>query len=117
MDTPVKLLLDGIEVASFRSYGYETPWASGQVVFSNQELFNKLIQLTLFELFFLRLDEQALVDAEEDKLCNEKLVELGISWQDIELLEQRWQIKLSNAEIVDISTMRFYENSFMEWRF
>ena len=117
MNIPVKLLLNGAEVGTFRSYGYETPWASGKIEFVDSNLFDKLIRLTLFDLFELNMDGQGLSEEEEEQRCNERLSELGISWEDMSLLRQRWQVELSNTAIVNISTVRFYENGFMEWRF
>ncbi|MBV1874270.1 MAG: hypothetical protein KUG80_05795 [Gammaproteobacteria bacterium] len=117
MNTPIELQLDGIKVATILSFGYETPWATGKVEFLDDSLFNKVVAVTSMSSFDLEMDELGLEDDEEEKMWEAKLIELGISWQDLKLdRDGRWSVTPSGSESQSIYSPRFYESKFMDWR-
>ncbi len=117
MNTPIKLLFENNLVATINSFSYETPWASGEVEFLDREFFLKLASVTSMSSFDLEMDELNLSDDDEEKLWEEKLSELGITWDDLELDgDERWSILPKGGDEQEIYAVKFYKNGYMDWR-
>ena len=117
MKTPIKLIFEGNQVATISNFGYETPWASGKVDFINEELFEKLVKVTLMLSFEFEIEDLGLSKEEEEKMWEAKLAELKICWEDLDLdQDEKWLMEPSGGEKQNIYALRFYKNGFMEWR-
>jgi len=117
MKTPIKLLFDNNHVATIITFGYETPRATGKVEFLDQIFCSKLIRVTSMLFFIYKLEELDLTDEEEDKLYDAEKLKLDITSNDFNLTEdKRWSIVPDHGIQQEIYTVRFYENSFMDWR-
>jgi len=116
MNIPIDLIFEGKTVAKILSFTYETPWASGNVVFESRSLFEKMVAVSSMSSFDLEMDNLELEDDEEEKMWEEKLSDLGISWDDLKLDDDKWSIVPSGSEPRPIYSPRFDESGFMEWR-
>ena len=119
MKTPIKLIFEGKQVATITNYTYETPWASGNVEFTNKEFFIKLVNVTSMLSFDAEIESLGISEEEEDKLWEAKLSELNISEEDLDLdlsEEKKWRMEPFEGKKQKIYALRFYEGSYMEWR-
>ncbi len=117
INTPIKLLFDNNLVATINTFSYETPWASGEVTFLNQDFLQKLAKVTSMLSFDLEMSEFDLADEVEEQLWEKKLTELDISWEDLQLeSDNRWSIEPKESTRQKIYAVRFYENGYMDWR-
>ncbi len=116
MKTPIDLQLDNLSVAQITSFGYETPWATGDVIFKDDILFETLIKITSITAFDLELERLGLSDAEEEKRWETKLVELGLSYEELDLDNAgRWSIVPKGGSAQIIYSPKFYPG-YMDWR-
>ncbi|MGI9303319.1 MAG: hypothetical protein ACR2RB_11515 [Gammaproteobacteria bacterium] len=117
MIAPEKLLFEGDYVARLYDVGYATPWASSRVEFVDKKLESKLVGVTTMLSFDLGLDEMELSEEGEDMLWEKKLVELGLTVDDLQLdRDGKWSVEWKDGSSHEIRAVRFYEDGHMEWR-
>ena len=117
MKEPIQLFFKCENIGTITNFGYETPWASGQVKFQDKTFFEKMVKVTSLLSYDLYIEKLCLPDAEEEKLWNDKLQELQLIWDDLRLDDDsNWSIQPQDDDRQMIHAVRFYEDEFMEWR-
>ncbi|MDQ7010025.1 MAG: hypothetical protein Q9M94_07080 [Candidatus Gracilibacteria bacterium] len=121
MEIPIKLYFKKKYVAKLKNYYYETPFASSNVVFDRKKIFdeiffNKLVNVSYMKNYDLELENLGLSEIEEEKNWNSKLIELGLSIEDLDLDNDLWGIEFENGTYQEIYSITFYKNFSIEWR-
>ncbi|HEY9877983.1 MAG TPA: hypothetical protein V6D29_05980 [Leptolyngbyaceae cyanobacterium] len=115
MKPPFKLLLDEEEIGSLVTYGYETPWATGQLEPVQQERQQWLINICEYLDWISAI--AAASEEEEDSQCNAELSRRGLTDQAVdEYYRGDWIIQLDDGTRYPVSPPRFYADGFVEWR-
>ena len=116
MSKPVKLLFQNEVVAELSGFRYQTPWASAKAVFKNLELAQKLENINIINLFDLDLEDKELPEDEEDRLWNEKLIQLGLTPEDFKLdRDEHWRVVCDDGRIDEVRALKLSEGIIV-WR-
>ena len=117
MNTPLALLFQHSQVATIVDFGYETPWATGRVEFIDKLFFAKLANVTTMGDFSSDVEALNLSDDEAEKLWENKLIELGLCSEDLNLNDDgKWSIRPNQEGEREIYGVRFDKRGFVDWR-
>jgi hypothetical protein len=117
MKTPNRLLYKSNVIAELTQFGYETPWASAHAEFNDKSINNKLSGITAMQGYGLELEEMGLTESEEESLWEAKIVEFGLSHQDLNSDEdENWSVICDDGTTGEVRAIRHYSNSLIERR-
>ncbi len=117
MKPPIKLFFENNEIATITDFGYEFPWASGTVIFNDTAFFLKMVNVTTMQFFDSEVEELNLSDEEEERLWEEKLSELSLSWEELDLEDDgKWSIQPLDENKKEICAVQFYKEGYMHYR-
>lgn len=116
MRIPEKLLFEGRVVAKLNKFEYEFPWATATAAFIDEQLMNKLKNLSTLRAFTQALEEMDLSDKEEDDRWEKKRAELNLSNDDLDLdNDTQWTVIWNDGSAEEVRALS-YEDGWIQWR-
>lgn len=118
--TPMPLKHGGAEIGVITDYGYETPWATGRVVFAETALADRCARWAEYDSWLFRAagaDELPDDDAEYDATCLREAARRGLTPSDMDLFRSgTWTITTADGDIHDVHSLEFLGDAYVQWR-
>ena len=116
MRTPIKLLYKGNFVSELKNFFYEFPWANAKVKFIDEQLFNKLQNLSSLNKYSYELEDMELSDKDEEILWESKRSELGLSIEDLKFdRDESWAVVCDDGTEDKVRALSS-DGQWIQWR-
>lgn len=113
---PMRFARDRIEFGTITDYGYETPWASGRVEFTDPARAELYEQCVAYESWLAAADDLPEDDAQYDAACLREAAHRGLTPADLDLFRSgAWTITTADGDVHDVS-LEFLDDGYVQWR-
>jgi hypothetical protein len=114
-EPPMQLRHHGVLVGSIVSYGYETPWATGQIDPADPALYACLVEVDAFLQWVDALPDD-LPDAEADARYAAELARRGLTEECVRGYGSGWSITTRDGREHEVYTVICDADRFVTWR-
>lgn len=115
--TPMRLYRNQVYVGLITEYGYETPWATGTVEYSDTERGIRSDRAARFLQWMNHSDELPEADDDYTELCDREMVRHEVAQADIDWCSGgRWTIETPDGLENAVHSLDFLGDSHIQWR-